>query len=317
MNPKKNSSELTLTRVFEVPVKLVWEAWTDLKKVEKWWGPRGFSITTKSKDLTVGGKWIYTMHGPDGIDYPNVTTYFVVEPFKHLEYDHGANENQKALFRVKVLFSENEGKTTMKMTMTFESAEKAKQMSKFIKDAGGNSTWDRLGEYLEEEYNHKNIFLLNRAFESPRDILFEMFTNPEYIEKWQPPSGFYMKILDGKIAAGSSVFYKMGNDEIKFYGRSTFQKIVRPEFISFIQEFCDETGRNAKHPGAPVWPARWLTSVTFAQEEIGITRLTLKSEIIEEHTSAELNAFISERAGMTQGWNGSWDRLESLIESQA
>lgn len=112
MKPKNNSNELTLTRVFDAPVNLVWEAWTDPKKVAKWWGPRGFTITTKSKDLRSGGKWIYTMHGPDGVDYPNVTTYFVVEPMKRLEYDHGANENQKALFRMNVLFSENNNQTT-------------------------------------------------------------------------------------------------------------------------------------------------------------------------------------------------------------
>ena len=228
MKPKNNSNELKLTRIFDAPVDLVWDAWTDPNKVARWWGPRGFSITTKSKELRAGGKWIYTMHGPDGVDYPNIATYLVVEPLKRLEYDHGANENQKALFRVNVLFSENNSKTTMKMTMTFESPQRAKEMSKFIKDAGGNSTWDRLGEYLDEECNHKNVFLLNRVFEASIDAVFDMFTNPDHIEKWQPPNGFYMKIIEGKVEAGNSVFYEMGNNEVKFYGRSTYQKIIRP-----------------------------------------------------------------------------------------
>lgn len=314
MKPKNNSNELVLTRVFDAPVNLVWDAWTDPKKTAKWWGPRGFSITTKSKDLKPGGKWIYTVHGPDGVDYPNVTTYFVVEPLKRLEYDHGANENQKALFRVNVLFSEAKGKTTMKMTMTFESPERAKELSVFIKQAGGNSTWDRLGEYLDEECNDKKVFLLNRVFESPIDLVFEMFTNPVHIEKWQPPTGFTMKILEGKVEAGSSVFYEMGNNEVKFFGRSTYEKIIRPEFISFIQEFCDENGKNTKHPGAPIWPMRWLTSVAFTAEDKTSTRITLKSEIIDSHTSAELEAFMSARGGMTQGWTGSLDRLEEHLE---
>ncbi|HPI41195.1 MAG TPA: SRPBCC family protein [Pseudobdellovibrionaceae bacterium] len=315
MKPKNNSNELTLTRVFDAPVKLVWEAWTDPNKAAQWWGPRGFSITTKSKDLRPGGKWIYTMHGPDGTDYPNITTYFVIEPLKRLQYDHGANENQKALFRVNVLFSESHGQTTMKMTMTFESSQIAIDMCKFIKEAGGNSTWDRLGEYLEEKYNNKNIFLLNRVFEAPIDVVFDMFTNPAHIEKWQPPSGFSMKILDGKIETGNSVFYEMGNNEVKFYGRSTYQKILRPEFISFYQEFCNEGGQNTKYPGAPVWPAMWLTFVTFTEEEASTTRITLKSEIIDNYSSDELTAFLAARGGMTQGWNGSFDRLEILLES--
>lgn len=315
MKPKSNSCDLNLSRVFDAPVAVVWDAWTDPKKAAKWWGPRGFTITTKSKDLRPGGKWVYTMHGPDGVDYPNITTYFVVEPLKRLEYDHGANENQKALFRVNVLFSEKNGKTTMKMTMTFESPERAKEMSGFIKQASGNSTWDRLGEYLEEECHHKHVFFLNRVFEASIDKVFVMFTEPAHIEKWQPPTGFYMKIQKGEVREGQSVFYEMGNGEMKFFGRSTYQKIQRPEIISFYQEFCNENGENIKHPGAPVWPSRWLTTVTLTKEEENLTRLTLRSEIVDDHNRAELEAFVKERGGMTQGWNGSLDSLECYLES--
>src|SRR5690349_16904221 len=56
------SNEITITRLYDAPVKLVWDAWTDLNHVAQWWGPRGFTITTHSKDLRPGGKWIYTMH---------------------------------------------------------------------------------------------------------------------------------------------------------------------------------------------------------------------------------------------------------------
>jgi len=42
-------------------------------------GPRGFTTTTHSKDLRPGGSWIYTMHAPDGTDFPNRTNYLEVE----------------------------------------------------------------------------------------------------------------------------------------------------------------------------------------------------------------------------------------------
>ena len=314
MRPKPNSNELKIVRVYDAPIEKVWDAWTDPKQKAKWWGPRGFSITTKSKDLKSGGQWIYTMHGPDGVDYPNVTTFFIVEPLKRLEYDHGANENQKALFRVNVLFSEDDGMTTMNMTMTFDSSEKAKELSHFIKTANGNSTWDRLGEYIDETVNHKNIFLLNRVFETSIEKIFEMFTDPVHIEKWQPPTGFGMKILAGKVEEGNSVFYEMGNHEVQFFGRSSYQVINRPTFISFIQEFCNDKGQNAKHPGSSSWPARWLTSATFTKEEDSLIRLTLKSELMEHFTAEELKAFMDERGGMSIGWNGSLDRLEEALD---
>ena len=60
--------EIASTRVFAAPRELVWKAWTDPKHIEQWWGPIGFTTTTKEFDLRPGGKWLHTMHGPDGTD---------------------------------------------------------------------------------------------------------------------------------------------------------------------------------------------------------------------------------------------------------
>ena len=88
---------------------------------------------------------------PDGVDYPNKTLYHEVEYCKKLVYDHGGYDDRPPLFRVTVEFSEVDGKTRMEMTATCPTAEEAAQMRKFIKAAGGNSTWDRLAEYLNED----------------------------------------------------------------------------------------------------------------------------------------------------------------------
>src|SRR5277367_1043529 len=125
MTAKNNSNEIRITRIYDAPVQLVWDAWTDPKQVAQWWGPRGFTITTHSKDLKAGGHWSYTMHGPDGVDYPNKTKYFEVEECAKLVYDHGGNDDQAPLFRVTVLFSESKGKTKMDMCMTLPTPEAA------------------------------------------------------------------------------------------------------------------------------------------------------------------------------------------------
>ena len=106
MRKPTSSNEIRLTRVYEAPVSAVWDAWTDPEQVGQWWGPRGFTLTTHSKDLRAGGHWRYTMHGPDGTDYPNTTKYLEVVENSKLVYDHGANESQPALFRVTVIFTE-------------------------------------------------------------------------------------------------------------------------------------------------------------------------------------------------------------------
>src|SRR5690349_21622894 len=123
MAAKNKPNEITIERIYDAPVKRVWEAWTDPKQVEQWWGPRGFTLTTHSKDLRPGGHWHYTMHGPDGTDYINKTHYFEVEPFSKLVYDHGGNDERKPLFRVTARFSDLKGKTKLEMTMAFPTAE--------------------------------------------------------------------------------------------------------------------------------------------------------------------------------------------------
>src|SRR6185503_16104892 len=120
------------TRIYDAPVKAVWDAWTDPKQVAQWWGPRGFTLTTHSKDLRPGGHWHYTMHGPDKVNYVNKTKYFEVEKEAKLVYDHGGNDERKPLFRVTVLFSAVKGGTRMDMTMTLPTPEEAEQTKKFI-----------------------------------------------------------------------------------------------------------------------------------------------------------------------------------------
>lgn len=313
MAVKTKSKDIKITRLYDAPVKLVWEAWIDPKKAAKWWGPRGFTITTHSKDFRIGGIWHYTMHGPDGVDYPNKTVYFEIEKYKRLVYDHGGNDEQAPLFRVTVNFEEINNKTKMEMTMSLPTPEAAEETRKFVKAAGGNATWDRLAEYLAEDEEKKEIFVINRSFEAPVHLLFDMWSDPNHLANWMPPVGFKMEILSGSIKEGDSVFYKMGNEEFSMYGRSSYQTILRPEKLVFIQQFCTESGEIGRHPGAPIWPKTWMTTAIFTEEEGDTSRVTITSEVIGDASREELEAFVNERGGMTKGWSGSFDKLEEYL----
>jgi uncharacterized protein YndB with AHSA1/START domain len=314
MAAKNKPNEIYITRIYDAPVKMVWDAFTDDKQASKWWGPRGFTITTKSKELKPGGKWIYTMHGPDGVDYPNITTYHVVEKYSRLEYDHGGNEERQALFRMTVEFSEvPHGKTKMEITMALPTAEEAKQTKKFIKDVGGNSTWDRLAEYLAKEDKGQEKFFINRTFGANIDKVFSMWTNPEHFAKWLEPKGMEMKILSGQIAPDESVFYKMWSAEITMHGKINYLVVNKPSQLIYTQQFSDEKGNVSRHPLMPTWPELMKTTVLFAEESPNETRVTVEWEVAGHATSAEMAAFIKERSGMTQGWTGSFDKLEDLL----
>jgi uncharacterized protein YndB with AHSA1/START domain len=315
MVTKNKSNVLKIIRVYDAPVKAVWEAWTNPKQVAQWWGPRGFTLTSHSKDLKVGGSWHYTMHGPDGVDYPNKTKYFEVEKYSRLVYDHGGNDDRPPLFRVTVQFSENKGKTKMEMSMVLPTPEAAEETRKFIKKAGGDSIWDRLAEYLAKESSGKEQFVINRTFDAPIDLMYEMWSNPKHFPQWLPPTGFIMRFIRADIQPGGSSFYYMTDGgSMKMYGRTQYLELIRPNQIVYTQQFCDENEKISRHPLAPTWPETMLTTVTLSEEGPEKTRVTITWEVYGPSTRDELEAFVKEKGGMTLGWTGSFDKLEAYIE---
>jgi len=208
------ANEIRITRIYDAPVALVWDAWTDLAQVAQWWGPRGFTITTHSKDLRPGGTWVYTMHGPDGKDWPNYTLYHEVVPRARLVYDHGASSaDDKPKFHMTVDFRDLGGRTELDIVMTLATAEEAQQTREFIRAAGGNSTWDRLAEYLVKTETAKEVFVINRSFDASLETMFELWTRPEHFAKWLPPTGFTMEFRRVDSRAGGDAFYSMTNGQ--------------------------------------------------------------------------------------------------------
>lgn len=311
----KPSNELYITRLYDAPVKMVWDAWVDPEQVAKWWGPRGFTLTTHSKDVRTGGTWDYIMHGPDGTDYPNYTKYHEVEKYSRLVYDHGGTRTTPPMFRVTVLFTEIKGKTKMEMTMGFVSPEAAAEAEKFIKKAGGNSTWDRLAEYLDKEQKNKDIFVINRSFNTGINTMFEMWTNPKHFSQWLPPTGFTMEFIKTDIKPGGRSIYMMSDGgSTVMYGSTKYQEITKPNRLVYTQDFRDKDDNISRHPHAPTWPETMLTTVTLTEEAPDRTRVTITWEVFGNATREELETFIAAKAGMTQGWTGSFDKLENYLD---
>ena len=314
MSASNPSNEIKITRVYDAPLAAVWDAWTDPEQVAKWWGPRGFTLTTHSKELKVGGHWHYTMHGPDGTDYPNRTTYLEVEHHRRLVYDHGANDERPPLFRVSVSFTESGGKTKMDMTMTCPTPEATAQTRKIIRDAGGNSTWDRLAEYLQKEISNAEIFVIARSFDAPVERVYDAWTQPEQFSRWLGPSDTSMEFIDSEIAIGKTTFYKMSyGSGLTMFGKMTYLKMDKPDYLEYSQIFCDESGKLSKHPLVPVWPDTMLTKIYFAGEGSDKTRVTVVWQPHSEASKDEIDAFVQMRDGMTQGWTQSFDKLDDLL----
>ncbi len=144
--------EISLSRVFDAPRELIWKAWTDPVGISNWWGPEGFTTTTKSMDLRPGGVWDHTMHGPDGTDYPNHTEYIEVSEPERLVYtNEGANEGGTHVkFISTVTFDDlGNGMTRLTVNSVFPSAElRDKIDAEYGASEGLKDMFTRLARYL-------------------------------------------------------------------------------------------------------------------------------------------------------------------------
>jgi uncharacterized protein YndB with AHSA1/START domain len=309
MAAKNKPNELYIERIYDAPVKVVWDAWTDPEKKKNWWGPRGFTITTHESDIRTGGVWHYTMHGPDKEDYVNKTKYLEVEKYSRMVYDHGGNDERKPLFRVTVEFKEVNGKTKMEMVMALPTADAATETKKFIKQKGGDSTWDRLAEHLSD----KDRFIINRTFETSIDTMYDMWTDTKHFAHWMGPTGSALTFVRADVKVGGTSFYKMEMGAMVMYGLVEYKELNRPNKIVYTQQFVDQNEKLSRHPMSPTWPATMLTSVTLTEEEKNRTRVTLQWEVHGEATAVERETFHSAKAGMAQGWGGSFEKLEEYL----
>jgi uncharacterized protein YndB with AHSA1/START domain len=133
-----------ITRLLPAPVDAVWKVWITPEHIANWWGPNGFTNTIHKMDVTAGGEWRLTMHGPDGKNYPNKSVFIEVEPPRRIVFKH-FNPNY-----ISTIFFEARGKETlMEWTMEFETKELYETVVKVFKaDEGLKQNAEKLENYL-------------------------------------------------------------------------------------------------------------------------------------------------------------------------
>jgi uncharacterized protein YndB with AHSA1/START domain len=78
----KTNKTITVTREFDAPLPLVWDAYTKSEILDKWWAPKPWKAKTGSMDFREGGKWQYAMVGPEGEEHWAVAFYDKIDPLK-------------------------------------------------------------------------------------------------------------------------------------------------------------------------------------------------------------------------------------------
>jgi uncharacterized protein YndB with AHSA1/START domain len=140
--------EVVLTRVFNAPRSLVFDAFTKPELLKRWFGPRGWSLAVCEVDLRVGGAWRFVLRGPDGAEMGMRGTYRELAPpdrSVHTEsFDDYPGESV-----VTTVLTEQDGKTTLTATVRYESREIRDAVIQSGMEHGAAESYDKLAELLE------------------------------------------------------------------------------------------------------------------------------------------------------------------------
>lgn len=79
---------LSNERLISASPQMIFAAFEDPETLARWWGPKGFRSTFETFEFKPGGRWIFVMHGPDGIDYPNNSAFREIEPNRKIVIAH-------------------------------------------------------------------------------------------------------------------------------------------------------------------------------------------------------------------------------------
>lgn len=127
------------SRILPASPEAVFEAIQNPERLARWWGPEGFRNTFHTFEFKPGGAWVFTMHGPDGTDYPNQSEFLEIVPgalvrIKHVNLPH---------FELSMSLEATVGGTLVTWVGVFENHAFAEQARAFLETANEQNL-DRL-----------------------------------------------------------------------------------------------------------------------------------------------------------------------------
>ncbi|MGE3272066.1 MAG: SRPBCC family protein [Chloroflexota bacterium] len=143
--------EIVISRMIGAPRALVFEAFTQVRHLSRWWGPDGFTTTTRSFEFRVGGEWDFVMHGPDGTDYQEWITWREIVPPERIAMLHGESRNDPNAFESVLIFEPSGEQTRIEMRTVFPTRElRDEAVEKYHAIEGGQQTLSNLAAYVAE-----------------------------------------------------------------------------------------------------------------------------------------------------------------------
>jgi len=153
----KTAKTVTIVREFDAPLSLVWDAFTNQELLDRWTAPAPYSAKTKHMNFEVGGKRFYAMVSPEGQERWAIQEYVSISPTTHFKMHNAfADENENPQLpgsEWDYHFSEQDGITTVRITIFNESLERMEKMIEMGFQQGFTMTLKNLENLLSNLSN--------------------------------------------------------------------------------------------------------------------------------------------------------------------
>jgi uncharacterized protein YndB with AHSA1/START domain len=309
--------EITVSRDFDAPRALVWQACHRCEHLANWWGPRGYELVECSIDLRPGGGYRFVQKAPDGSIHPFRGTYREIREPEHVVMTQVYEPIPGAEMLVSTTLTEVDGRTTLTQRLQFDSKEARDGMIASGMEWGERQSFERLDEVLAEIVQRDVAgpeLEIGREVDAPRELVWKAWTDPVALAAWWGAAGTQIEVKSFDLGPGGMFLYSMKSPNGEpVWGRFIYREVTPTGRLVFVSSFSNESGGVAANPWMPGWPLEVVNTLTL-EDLGGRTRLTIRGAPMNATTEAR-KIFEAGRASIAGGFEGTFRRLDAYLES--
>ncbi len=292
---------LVLTRVFDAPRAIVWEAWTNPRHLAQWWGPHEYTAPRAEIDLRPGGALRIDMRGPDGSVQAVTGAVRDVRPLERLVFTTRLTDEHGGVF-VEILntvtLADRNGRTTLRLEARVLQAAPEAAGPLAGMEEGWSQSLDKLASDVATRASEREM-VVTRVLDAPRELVWAAWTDPAHIGAWWGPEGFATTTIVMDVRPGGRWEHVMhGPDGTNYPNLTVYHDVVTPERLVYSNSGGEEEGPRAT----------FRATVTF--DEMGArTRITMRAAF----HSADARELVFRQFGAYEGAHQTLNRLARFL----
>ena len=153
----------------------------------------------------------------------------------------------------------------------------------------------------------EDAVVIERTFDAPADLIWQMWTNPEHFKNWYGPKGFTVPVADMELRVGGKRLVCMASPDgsMKMWTTGEYTEIIPNKRLVYTESQADENG-NVVSPSAMGMPEGYpaTTEVTVLLEDLGG-----RTKMVMTHAGVPADS------GANAGWEQAFDKLADHIET--